>query len=104
MQIKTKFKTVDEYINSHTEDVQKILNNIRKTIKSAAPQAEESISYNMPAYKFHGPLVYFAVNKNHIGFYGIPTSHTKFTSLLSAYKTGRGSVQFPFNQRVPLDL
>ena len=78
---------------------------MRNTIKEAAPEAEECISYAMPAYKTNGkPLVYFAAFKNHIGFYATPTGHTKFATQLATYKQGKGSVQFPMNKPMPLAL
>jgi len=95
----------DEYILDFPVEVQVILNKIRSTIRQAAPDAEESISYGMPAYKTHGkPLVYFAAFKNHIGFYATPTGHAEFAKELSKYKQGKGSVQFPIDQPMPLDL
>lgn len=72
--------------------------------KKAAPEADEVISYNMPAFKYYGILVYFAAYKNHIGFYATPTGHLEFEKELSVYKQGKGSVQFPLNQPFPLDL
>lgn len=102
--MKTDFKTVDEYIATFPKGIQTILENLRKLVLKNAPEAIESISYGMPAYKTHGkPLVYFAALKNHIGFYATPTGHSKFASALSKYKQGKGSVQFPFNA-VPFDL
>ena len=99
------WETVDAYIQSFPEDVQAVLNQFRKTIKQHAPAAEESISYGMPAYKLNGkPLVYFAAFKNHIGFYATPTGHEAFAKDLAVYKQGKGSVQFPFNQPMPLPL
>jgi uncharacterized protein YdhG (YjbR/CyaY superfamily) len=77
---------------------------MRQTIKEAAPDAEEVISYKMPAFKYHGMLVYFAAYKKHIGFYALPTGHSEFKEELSVYKQGKGSVQFPLNQALPLDL
>lgn len=98
-------KTVDEYIGSFAEEIQKILQSIREIIKQNAPEAEESISYGMPAYKINKkPLVYFAAFKNHIGFYATPTGHQAFAEELSKYKQGKGSVQFPINEPMPLDL
>lgn len=95
----------DEYILDFPVEVQVILNKIRSTIRQAAPDAEESISYGMPAYKTYGkPLVYFAGFKNHIGFYATPTGHAEFAKELSKYKQGKGSVQFPIEQAMPLDL
>jgi len=95
----------DEYILDFPDEVQAILNKIRSTIRQAAPDAEESIAYGMPAYKTYGkPLVYFAGFKNHIGFYATPTGHSEFAKELSKYKQGKGSVQFPIDQPMPLDL
>ncbi|MGE5845223.1 MAG: iron chaperone, partial [Ignavibacteria bacterium] len=70
---KNKFETIDEYIKTFPEDVQKILQKIRETIKEAAPGAEEAISYQMPTFKLNGNLVHFAGYKNHIGFYPTPS-------------------------------
>lgn len=101
---KAKFNDIDGYISSFHEDTQKILEQIRFTIKQAAPEAEELISYAMPAFKLNGMLVYFAAFKNHIGFYSLPTGNEAFKKNLSVYKTGRGSVQFPLNKPMPLLL
>lgn len=98
-------KNVDEYISSFSPEIQKILQSIRETIKQNAPEAEESIGYGMPAYKVNKkPLVYFAAFKNHIGFYATPTGHEAFAEELSTYKQGKGSVQFPIDKPMPLDL
>ena len=97
-------KNVDEYIQQFPESVQAALQQLRKTIKTAAPKAEELISYNMPGYKYHGILVYFAGYKNHIGFYAAPTGHAAFKKELSVYKSGKGSVQFPLDKPLPLQL
>jgi uncharacterized protein YdhG (YjbR/CyaY superfamily) len=100
-----KPKSTDEYISSFPAATQIILQEVRKTIKSAAPNANESISYGMPAYKLNRKaLVYFAGYKNHIGFYATPTGHAEFTEELAKYKQGKGSVQFPINEPMPLDL
>jgi len=97
--------TTDEYIASFPDDIQLILNKVRATIRQAAPDAEESIGYGMPAYKLKGrPLVYFAGYKGHIGFYATPSGHTEFAKELSKYKQGKGSVQFPLDQPMPYDL
>jgi uncharacterized protein YdhG (YjbR/CyaY superfamily) len=95
---------VDEYIASFPLETQEILQQIRATIQVAAPEAEESISYAMPAYKLNGALVYFAGYKNHIGFYATPQGHQEFAKELSVYKQGKGSVQFPIDKPMPLDL
>ena len=99
-----KFKTVEEYFYTLTEDKQRILEALRKTIKEAAPQAKELISYNMPAFKLHGVLVYYAAQKGHIGFY--PTSHPieVFKKELASYKCSKGAIQFPLDKPVPLGL
>jgi uncharacterized protein YdhG (YjbR/CyaY superfamily) len=102
--MQTKFEDVDSYIAIFPEDVQQILEQIRTAIKSSAPKAEEVISYNMPAFKYHGMLVYFAGYKNHIGFYSLPSGHKAFKKELSKYKQGKGSVQFPLDKPMPLAL
>ncbi len=100
-----KTATVDNYIKSFPENVQVLFNQIRATIKKNAPEAEESISYKIPAYKTNGkPLVYFAGFKNHIGLYATPPGHTQFEKELSKYKQGKGSVQFPLDKPIPLTL
>ncbi|MDE3213942.1 MAG: DUF1801 domain-containing protein [Bacteroidota bacterium] len=96
--------SVEEYISKFPEPVQEKLSLIRSEIMKAAPMAEELISYRMPAYKYKGVLVYFAGYRNHIGFYATPTGHTQFKKDLSKYKTGRGSVQFPLSEPLPLAL
>ncbi len=96
--------TVDEYITTFPDAVQQLLQQIRTTIKAAAPQAKEVISYGMPGYKYYGILVYFAAYKNHIGFYATPTGHKAFIKQLSVYKQGKGSVQFSLNKPIPLAL
>lgn len=99
-----KAKNIDLYIAGFPKEVQLILKQVRATIMAAAPKASETIAYAMPAYKLNGPLVYFAAFKNHIGFYATPTGHEAFAKELAAYKQGKGSVQFPLSQPVPLDL
>ena len=99
------FKNVDEYINSFPEKTRELLKQIRAAIKLAAPDAEEGITYGMPAYKTYGrPLVYFAGFSRHIGFYATPSGHSAFSDELSKYRQGKGSVQFPLDKPVPLDL
>ena len=98
-------KEVETYISQFPDEVQKILEKIRKIILSEVPEAEERISYAMPGYYLNKkPLVYFAGYKNHIGFYATPTGHEKFEKELSKFKQGKGSVQFPLNQAIPYDL
>ena len=99
------FINVDEYIREFEEDTQERLTEIRKLILDIAPEAAESISYGMPAYKLNGkPLVYFGGFKSHIGFYATPTGHKAFEKELSKYKQGKGSVQFPLNEPLPKKL
>jgi uncharacterized protein YdhG (YjbR/CyaY superfamily) len=95
---------VDAYIAGFPEDVQTILEQIRATVKEAAPEATETIKYAIPAYTLKGNLVYFAAFKNHIGFYAAPTGNEAFKKDLSAYKTGKGSIQFPLDKPIPLTL
>lgn len=98
-------KNVDEYFGSFPQETQKILKEIRQIIQKSAPESVESISYGMPAYKLNGkPLVYFAAFKNHIGFYATPTGHVAFSEKLSKYIQGKGSIQFPIDQPMPLEL
>ena len=101
---KTKFKTVDEYLNQFTGGALRALKQMRATIKKAAPQAEEVISYNMPAFKLNGVLVFYAAYKEHIGFYPTPSGIAAFKKELSAYEGAKGSVQFPLNEPLPLEL
>lgn len=99
------FSTIDEYISLFPEHIQKLLTNIRKTISENAPEASETISYQMPTFKLNGKnLVHFAAFKTHIGFYPIPSGIEAFKEELSPYKKGKGSVQFPINQPIPLEL
>jgi len=100
----TKFKTVDEYISTVPQQVKGLLKEFRKTIQKAAPQAEEVISYNMPAFKLHGMLVWYAAWKEHIGFYPTPSALEVFKKELLAYKGAKGSVQFPIDKPLPLNL
>src|SRR6059058_3497575 len=102
---KKEWKTIDEYIEAFPKDVQGILQRIRKTIRKAAPEAVETISYQMPTFKLNGKgLVCFAAFKNHIGFYPIPSGIEAFKKELSEYKLGKGSVQFPIDKPIPYDL
>lgn len=98
-------ESVEAYIAHFPDVIQHQLKQIREIIKRLAPDAVESISYGMPAYKLNKkPLVYFAAFKNHIGFYATPSGHTAFADELSMYKQGKGSVQFPLNQPIPYTL
>lgn len=95
---------IDEYILSFSEETQELLEQVRLTIKEAAPQAEEVISYGMPAFKLNGLLLWFAAHTHHIGFYPKASAIEAFKKDLKTYKWAKGSVQFPFNQPLPLPL
>jgi len=97
-------KDIDEYIAGFPKGVQEILEKVRMTVRKAAPDAEEAIKYRMPTFTLNGNLVHFAAFKNHIGFYPAPTGIEAFKDELSAYKGGKGSVQFPLDQPIPFDL
>jgi uncharacterized protein YdhG (YjbR/CyaY superfamily) len=101
---RTNFSNVNEYISIFPIDVQEILENMRNTIKAAAPEATETISYNMPTYKLKGNLVHFAAYKYHIGFYPTPSGIETFKKELSIYKSSKGAVQFPIDKPIPYDL
>lgn len=101
---RTTPKDIDEYIAGFPKDVQDVLEKIRKTIRKAAPDAREKISYQMPTFTLEGNLVHFAAFKKHIGFYPVPTGIEKFKKELSAYEGGKGSVRFPLDKPIPYDL
>jgi uncharacterized protein YdhG (YjbR/CyaY superfamily) len=98
------FSSIDAYIATFPKHVQDILNTLRATIRAAAPDAEEKISYQMPTFTLKGNLVHFAAHTNHIGFYPTPSGIAAFQDELSPYKRAKGSVQFPLEQPLPLDL
>ena len=95
---------IDSYIAEFPQEIRERLEQVRATIRKAAPEAEEAISYGIPTFKLNGNLVHFAAFKNHIGFYPAPTGMQEFREELSKYKEGKGSVQFPFDQPLPLPL
>ena len=104
MEKKEKSKTIDGYIKTFPEDIQRILEKMRKTIRRAAPEAVESISYQIPTFKLNGNLVWFAAFKKHIGFYPTSSGIQAFKKELSPYKAAKGSVQFPLDKPIPYDL
>ena len=104
MEKNMSFNSIDEYIAQFPEEIQKILQKIRSVIKEAAPDATEKISYQMPTFFLKGNLVHFAAYKNHIGFYPVPSGIEKFKEDLSQFKGAKGSVQFPIDEPMPLDL
>ena len=99
-----KTLTIDEYISTFPKDVQSILEKLRQTIKRAAPGAVEIISYQMPAFRLRGNLVYFAAFKDHIGFFPTSSGIEAFKKELSSYETSKGTVRFPLNKPLPLAL
>ena len=101
---KTGFTSIDEYIATFPKDIQGILEKLRATIRKAAPNAEETINYQMPTFTLKGNLVHFAAFKNHIGFYPTPTGIEKFKKELSVYEGAKGSVQFPLDKPIPYAL
>lgn len=101
---KNGFNSIDEYIATFPEEIQKILEELRATIKSAAPDAEEKISYQMPTFALKGNLVHFAAYKNHIGFYPAPRGIEEFKQELSIYEGAKGTVRFPIDKPLPLEL
>jgi uncharacterized protein YdhG (YjbR/CyaY superfamily) len=102
--IMTKPKDIDEYINGFPKEIQELLEQVRMTIKKAAPQAAEVISYGMPAFKMNGILVWFAAHSKHIGFYPRASGIDACKTELSIYKVAKGSVQFPLDKPLPLGL
>jgi uncharacterized protein YdhG (YjbR/CyaY superfamily) len=104
MMMKTQFRTVDEYIGSFPADVRGNLEKIRQTVRAVAPQAVEAISYQMPAFKLNGVLLYFAAHINHIGFYPTASGIEAFKNELKPYKWSRGTVQFPMDKPIPFNL
>jgi uncharacterized protein YdhG (YjbR/CyaY superfamily) len=103
--MKNSYITVDQYVAEFPEEIQPLLGQIRKIILRLAPEAEEGISYGMPAYRLNGkPLVYYAAYPRHIGLYATPSAHSVFADKLTGYKQGKGSVQFPLNLPIPFDL
>ena len=99
-----KFQTVDEYLAALPKDVSGVLGGLRKIIKQTAPQAEELISYSIPAFKCHGMLVWYAACKGHIGFYPKASAILAFKSELARYKTSKGAIQFPLEKPIPANL
>ena len=99
-----RYSTVDEYIEASPADVRAALQQMRETIRRAAPGAEEVISYQMPAFRLNGILVYYAAHPKHVGFYPTSSGIEAFREELASYKTSKGAVQFPLGKPMPLDL
>jgi uncharacterized protein YdhG (YjbR/CyaY superfamily) len=101
---KVGFRSIDEYIATFPEDIQALLEALRATIRAAAPDAEERISYQMPTFALKGNLVHFAALKNHIGFYPTSSGIAAFQHELSRYEGTKGAVRFPISQPLPMEL
>ncbi len=104
MKEKGLFNTVDEYIALHPPSVKAGLDLLRKTIKTAAPEAEEMISYQMPAYKLKGMLAFFSAAKKHYGFYPTASPIIAFREKLKSYETSKGAIRFPLDKPIPVKL
>ncbi|MBA3073422.1 MAG: hypothetical protein FP831_07495 [Anaerolineae bacterium] len=96
--------SIDQYISEAPQEVQERLNHLRAVIKSEVPDAEERIAYAMPTFSQNGNLVHFAYFKNHIGFFPTPSGIENFKDELAKYKTSKGTVQFPLDEDIPMDL
>ena len=96
--------SIGEYIAAFPTEIQVILEQVRQTIRQTVPEAKETIKYDMPTFTLGGNLVYFAAFKKHLGFYPIPMEHPDFIADFAPYKQGKGSIQFPLDQPMPLDL
>ncbi|HRH06230.1 MAG TPA: DUF1801 domain-containing protein [Burkholderiaceae bacterium] len=102
--INAQIDSIDTYIDQFPNDVQARLQQLRKTILKLAPGATEAMSYQIPTFKLNGNLVHFAAFKKHIGFYPGAAGIAAFQDELAVYKSAKGSVQFPLDQALPLDL
>lgn len=99
------FKNVDEYIQTFPPSTQEILQNIRRLIHEAAPQATEAISYNIPVFNQDGRyLVYFSGWKQHVSLYPIPDGDAEFQKLIKTYESGKGTLKFPLNKPIPYEV
>lgn len=101
---KEPVSTVDDYIAGFPEEIRAMLQTLRQTIREAAPEAEETISYHVPAFRLNGILVYFAAFRDHISFFPTSSPITAFRKELSGYKTSKGTIRFPLDKPVPVDL
>ncbi|MCL4208315.1 DUF1801 domain-containing protein [Patescibacteria group bacterium] len=102
--MKTEIQSVDQYIGSFPEEIQKRLEQVRAIIKSVAPLAKEAISYGIPGYKFHGQLIYFSGFKSHIGLYPMSDQMVEAIPEVAQFRTSKGTAQFKHDQPLPLEL
>ncbi|MCC6643622.1 DUF1801 domain-containing protein [Candidatus Peregrinibacteria bacterium] len=98
------YKNIDEYISQFPKNIQKTLQELRKTIQSLAPEATEAISYGIPTFKLHGNLIHFAAYEKHIGLYPGAAAIADFAKDLTKYQTSKGTIQFPIDQPLPFPL
>jgi uncharacterized protein YdhG (YjbR/CyaY superfamily) len=99
-----KIETIEDYIAQYPGDVQRILKKLRQTIREAAPEAQEVISYRIPTFRLNGNLVHFGAFKDHIGFFPTSSARENFDKELSKYEGGRGTIKFPLDEPIPYDL
>ena len=99
-----EFKTVYEYIAAFPRNVQRVLEELRQVVRDSAPGAVEAISYGIPTFKLNGNLVHFGAFKNHIGFFPTSSGIEAFKEKLRGYEVSKGTVRFPFNEPLPIDL
>ena len=101
---RAKPKNIDEYIATFSPEVRAILKKIRSTVRGAAPGAQETISYGIPAFRLNRILVYFAAFKNHIGLFPPVKGDTKLMKAISTYAGKKGNLQFPLDRPIPYGL
>ena len=101
---KKQYKNIDEYIAGFPENIQDILQNLRRVIHEAAPEAHETISYGMPAFRQNGIVVYFAAFKDHVGFFPKSSGVSTFSKELASYDTAKGTIRFPLDEPIPVNL
>ena len=104
MRQRRRFYTIDEYIGTFPKGIQEVLQELRRAVRKAAPEAEEAISYQIPTFKLNGNLVHFAAFKNHIGFFPTSSGIRAFKKGLSGYELSKGTVRFPLDKPLPLSL
>lgn len=101
---RTTAKNIDEYIAGFPPEVQERLNKVRATIRKAAPAAQEAISYQIPTFKLHGNLIFFAAFQNHVSVYPRPRGPAELLKILATYEGGKGTIQFPHDKPISYSL
>ena len=97
-------QSIDEYIAIYPPQIQKLLQNLRQVIQKTVPKAQEAIKYQIPTFTFHGNLLHFGAYKSHIGLYPAPSGIQTFKQELAPYVTGKGTIQFPLDKDLPIEL